>query len=278
MKALERSAKNETVSMIITIVLYAAGAASVPYAWVSNFFGGAKELEWTLAFITKMLCSYLPIYLIFQFGFSDMFKLDWKKFKGSILAIPALLVAINNLPIVPLIMGDMSINGTFWQFLPYSLMCLSIGVLEEVTFRGCIFPLFLYRFEKTKKGQFWAIVCSSAVFGLMHLLNLLAGFSAGVFLQVGYSFLIGLICSFAMLASRNIYLPILMHSVYDVGGFVVSEGICDGVIWTTPNVVWTIVASLIFGAIIIVLYIKNDFSDINEKLNLLRIPEKIEKK
>lgn len=277
MTTLERSAKNETVSMIITVLLYAAGAASVPYVWVSNLFGGAKEIEWILGFIAKMSLAILPVYLIIQFGFKEMFKISARGVKASIFAIPAVLVAINNLPIIPLMSGDMSINAGFWQMLPYCLFCLSIGVLEEMSFRGCLLPLFLYKFPKDKKGMFWAIVYSSAIFGAMHLLNLLGGFSAGVFLQVGYSFLIGMICAFALVISENIYLPILMHGIYDIGGFMASEGVAIGEIWTTTNIVWTAISSVIFAIFIIIIFIKKDFPHVYENWNLLRVPETLKR-
>ena len=131
MKGLEKSAKTDTKGMIFTIVLYAIGASSVPYVWMANLFGGGKELEWIIGFIAKTICAILPVYLIFEFGFSDILKLNKRKLKSVVFTIPALLIMVNNLPIVPLILGDMSIIGGFWQFLPYVLFCLSIGILEE---------------------------------------------------------------------------------------------------------------------------------------------------
>ena len=69
MNGLEKSAKQETVYMIVTVLLYAIGAASIPYNWLSDLLGGAKEWEWTFGFLTKILASILPFYLIVKFGF-----------------------------------------------------------------------------------------------------------------------------------------------------------------------------------------------------------------
>ena len=44
MTNLEKSAKKDTVSMIVTLLLYGVGAASVPYAWLAGLLGGAKEV------------------------------------------------------------------------------------------------------------------------------------------------------------------------------------------------------------------------------------------
>lgn len=271
MTGLEKSAKKDTVGMIVTVLLYGVGAASVPYTWLSNLLGGGKELEWTFAFLAKIACSVLPIYLIFQFGFGDLFKLNKDKLKAFVFTLPAFLVMVNNLPFVPTITGYMSINCNFLQGLTYCLMCLSIGVLEETVYRGCLLPLFLYKFERSKKGQFWAIISSSAIFGLAHLLNLLGGFSPAVFLQVGYSFLIGATCGFALVASRNIYLPILFHAIFDAGGFLLGEGLASGVLWTDFNIIWTVITSVVFAVFIVVIFIKKDFNAVYGELNLDRV-------
>ena len=40
MTALEKSAKNDTVGMILTLILYAVGAVSAPYVKVAEWLGG----------------------------------------------------------------------------------------------------------------------------------------------------------------------------------------------------------------------------------------------
>lgn len=273
MTNLERSAKKDTVSMVITILMYGVGVASIPSAWIAGLFTSAKEIEWLVAFAVKMLCAILPVYLIRQFGFGKTLRLDKGMLTSSILTIPALLVMVNNLPFVPVIMGDMSINGTFFQFLAYSLLCLSIGVIEEVVYRGCLLPLCAFKCKRNKKGLFWAVVISSALFGAMHLFNLLGGFNPMVFLQIGYSFLIGLVCGFALIVSGNIYLPILFHAIFDFGGFLMDKGLATGVLWTIENVLWTLISSIILGVIIVIIFIKKDFSQLYDDWNLNRVEE-----
>ena len=273
MTGLEKSAKRDTVGMILTVLLYGAGAASIPYEWVAGLLGGSSEVVWICGFLLKTACAILPVYLIFQFGFERLFKMDGLNLRSSILILPALLVMVNNLPIIPLMSGDMSINATFTQFLLYALFCLSIGVIEETVFRGCVLPLVLFKCEKSKKGVFGSIIISSAIFGAMHLLNLLGGFNPYVFLQVGYSFLIGAVCGFALIVCGNIFVPILLHAIFDFGGFFLSEGIATGRLWTLPNIIWTAVFSIAMATAIIAIFFKNDFSGIYQRLNLDRLPE-----
>ncbi|MBR2336410.1 MAG: CPBP family intramembrane metalloprotease [Clostridia bacterium] len=276
MTNLEKSAKKDTVSMIITLLLYGVGAASVPYAWLAGLFSAGKEAEWITAFVLKAVCSVLPVYLIFQFGFGDLLRLNGKKLKASILTLPAILVMVNNLPILPVMSSNMSINGTFSKFICYGLFCLSIGIIEETVYRGCLLPLCAFKCSRDKKGLFWAVVISSALFGAMHLFNLFAGFSPVVFLQVGYSFLIGAVCAFALIVSGNIYLPILLHATFDFGGFLLSEGLATGELWTAQNVIWTAVSSVVLAVVIIIIFIKKDFSHVFDDWNLNRLEERKE--
>ena len=181
----------------------------------------------------------------------------------------AVLVAVNNLPFAPFITGDMAFNEHIGGLFPYILYCLSIGILEETIFRATLLPLFVRKFGQDKKGLTLAVVVSSAVFGAMHLLNLLGGFSPSVFLQVGDSFLIGCVCSITLLASGSVYVPILIHALFDVGGFLLESGFVVGELWTTGNVIYTLVSSIILAIIIVIRFFKSDFSVVLSEWEIL---------
>lgn len=152
--------------------------------------------------------------------------------------IPCLLVVVNNFPIIALAIGDVTLvrGDLFWLFL---LDCLLIGVFEEVAFRGTIFLALLERRRATKKQIFRATALSSAIFGLIHLANLLEGANVGAtLLQVGYSFLIGGMCAIVLLRSHNLGFCILLHTLFDIGGRMVGT-VATGRIWNLPTVVIT---------------------------------------
>lgn len=152
--------------------------------------------------------------------------------------LPALAVVINNYPILSAIRGDAYLTRPelVWLFAADSLM---IGVFEEIAFRGVLFPLLLEGRRGTTRQIFRTTVTVSAVFGLVHLVNLIEGAGIGpTLLQVGYSFLIGGMCSIVLLKSGNLLLCILLHAVYDFcGGLYPTLG--AGVWWDTPTVVFT---------------------------------------
>lgn len=154
--------------------------------------------------------------------------------------LPALAVVVNNFPILSAARGDAYLvrGDLVWL---YAVDALMIGVFEELAFRGMLFPILLENRRGTSRQIFRTTVTVSAVFGLVHLVNLFEGAGIGpTLLQVGYSFLIGGMCSIVLLKSGNLLLCVLLHAVYDFcGGLYPTLG--AGVWWDTPTVIWTAV-------------------------------------
>lgn len=154
--------------------------------------------------------------------------------------LPALAVVVNNFPILSAAGGDAYLTRP--ELVPlFALDAWMIGVFEEIAFRGVLFPLLLENRKGTTRQIFRTTVAVSAVFGLVHLVNLIEGAGIGpTLLQVGYSFLIGGMCSIVLLKSGNLLLCILLHAVYDFcGGLYPALG--AGSWWDTPTVIWTAV-------------------------------------
>lgn len=161
--------------------------------------------------------------------------------------IPCLAVVINNFPIIALANGDVTVarGDMMWLFL---LDCLLIGVFEEVAFRGTIFLALLERRRASTKQIFWTTALSSAIFGLIHLANLLEGAAPGAtLLQVGYSFLIGGMCAIVFLRCHNLGFCILLHTLFDIGGRMVGT-VATGRIWNLPTVIVTAVLGVLVAA------------------------------
>ena len=273
MNNLEKSSKNETGQMILIVLLYAVGAVSVPYAKIAGFIApDNNSVKFIIAFICKVLCAVIPFILIADFGYSDLFKFSSYKFKRLLLIIPCLLVAVNNFPILPMISGESHMTATGIVIPCFVLYCLSIGILEESIFRGLIFPLFVIKFKKAKNGLFWAIIVSSAVFGGMHIINLIGNWGAigAVITQIGYSFLIGAMCAAAMFFTESIWIPILLHATFDFGGYFI-EYLGSGNIWSTPEIILTAVLAVIVIIYILFIFIKADKRHFYACLNLTDI-------
>lgn len=159
---------------------------------------------------------------------------------GLLAVLPALAVVINNYPILSAIGGSAYLTRA--DLIPlFALDALMIGLFEELAFRGVLFPVALEKRHQTTGQIVRTTVASSAVFGLVHLVNLAEGAGIGsTLLQVGYSFLIGGMCAIVLLKCGNLLPCILLHAIYDFcGGLYPTLG--AGAWWDTPTVIVTAV-------------------------------------
>ena len=160
--------------------------------------------------------------------------------RSLLFGLPALAVAVNNAPIIGLATGNAYISDPVGGVLIILAYCLAIGTFEEFAFRGLFFMMILEDRRKSTKQIFWTTAISSAVFGLVHLVNLAVGAGPGAtLLQVGYSFLIGGMCAIVLLKTGSIWYCVLLHTVYDIGGTILYVG--GGVRWDVVTVTITAV-------------------------------------
>lgn len=163
------------------------------------------------------------ICLLFLFGQTYLLHFPRKSFPKALLwSIPCFLVAIVNFPFSALITGSATVERA--ELIPlFALLCVCIGLSEELTFRGIVHDFIKRKLAGKKNGYIFSVLISSAVFGLWHLLNLAYGAGVGAtFLQVGYSFLIGAMLAVTYDKTRNIWLCAFIHALFDFGGMLVD--------------------------------------------------------
>lgn len=171
--------------------------------------------------------------------------------------LPCLFVALANFPYSALISGTATLERP--DLLPlFLLKCLSVALLEELFFRGILLPLFAEKFgrpdgknetngtsgtDEAREGRarLVSVLLGAALFALMHLFNLFFGASVGgTLLQVGYTFLIGCMLGAVFFRTKNVWLCVLLHFVFDVGGLIVTDlgsgAFQDPVFWTLTAV------------------------------------------
>ena len=158
--------------------------------------------------------AYLVLFLCLK-GYGGPFRPKFRLIH-LLWAIPCLGVAIANFPFSALASGQAVIERA--DLLPLFLVkCLGIALLEESFFRGLLVPLL------QKKGDLFAVLVSAALFAAMHLLNLISGNYGAVLLQVGYTFLLGCMFAVMLLFTGNVWLGMLVHFIFDVGGSIVTD-------------------------------------------------------
>ena len=220
----------------IVVALAAVALFSLP-----NAIGLGENAMFALNAVARVLVAVLAIVCAKACGFS-LFGARKTAFSETVLLILGFLVCANNFPVVGFITGGVRLTENA-KIARYLIYCASVGAAEEFVFRGLVLPLTELKFKNSRNPVFFALAVSSAIFALCHAFNV---FSAGVgatALQVGYTFLTGGLFGAAFIITGNILVPIVLHTVFDIGGliFTLPFGIAIGNQWDTLTVIITAV-------------------------------------
>ena len=213
---------------------------------------------------SRILGGLACVVFMMEFSFHSVLSPIGNKRGLMLLAIlPAFVIAINNFPFISFLRGDCTMSADAKGIFLYAIICLSVGFFEEMAFRGCALMYFLRKRTDTRLGVFVAIALSSCVFGLVHLVNIFTSSFGAVIRQIGYSALIGALCSVVLLATKNIWLCVLCHAAYNFcGGLIDAFG--AGQMWTVRQIAFTAVVAVIVTAYTVWLFFKLPLSNASE--------------
>lgn len=122
--------------------------------------------------------------------------------KEKIIFIPLFILAF--MPLLAGISPDLSFKDIIYLIVYMSI----VAFVEETVFRGIIFKILL------KKSYIIAIVGSSFLFSLAHILNTLQSNNLKmIIIQILYAFIIGVILSILVIKTNNIIYPIIFHYI-----------------------------------------------------------------
>lgn len=131
---------------------------------------------------------------------------------------------------------------------------LEAGIAEELTFRFTCLTILISIFKRNTFKNYYAVFFSSLMFGLIHLPNVSSGQSLGnTLIQIIFAFALGTFLSALYLYTNNFLLPVIFHSLMDILVFASSNSqIMTGKV-TSGDYLFTIIESLIFISIALLL-------------------------
>lgn len=134
------------------------------------------------------------------------------------------------------------------QMLVSGVFCLMVGLAEEVCFRGLVTNLLAQHYAKNRRGIYFTVFVSGAIFGVMHLINIFAGASLmGTFIQVVATIGMGWFFSAVYLRTGNIWVVIFLHAFQNFVAFSLT-GVTSGTESITGSVSdysWTQLISIV---------------------------------
>lgn len=127
------------------------------------------------------------------------------------------------LPVAVLILGCTRLLATGVTFdlrwigitVPYDFL---VGFFEEALLRGLVLFLLLYAWRSRPHGVLWAVLVSSALFGLSHSTNVFWGkpLSDMFLLIVAWAPMIGIGLAALALRTNTIWLGVIWHALWDL--------------------------------------------------------------
>jgi membrane protease YdiL (CAAX protease family) len=119
-----------------------------------------------------------------------------------------------------IVMGVFS-NWTSYTDAPIDLVILfasstlAVGIIEELVFRGTIFPLMIQSFRHQNRPLLLSALLSNFMFGLVHYINLLSQPDnfIGISSQVFFATAIGVFFCGLMVRTENIIVPSIIHAL-----------------------------------------------------------------
>ena len=237
--------RKDPLGAAFIIYLFAVGLTGLPCEQVGRLFTDDPRIAPIAGMaVCRAASAVVMLFFCIQLGLFDAPRPAVRSLRA---ALPALLVALNNAPVIALISGTAAVTAQASAVVLFAFECVAVAAFEEVAFRAILFPLMLQRFGTGARARFSAVLLSSALFGLTHLLNLFSGAAVGATaLQVGYSFLIGCMLAVVYLHTGSLAGCILLHAVYNFGGMLVPT-LGQGAfldIWNLPTVLITTVLAV----------------------------------
>ncbi len=237
--------RKDPLGAAFIIYLFAVGLTGLPCEQVGRLFTDDPRIAPIAGMaVCRAVSAVVMLFFCIQLGLFDAPRPAVRSLRA---ALPALLVALNNAPVIALISGTVAVTAEVSAVILFAFECVAVAAFEEIAFRAILFPLMLQRFGTGARARFSAVLLSSALFGLTHLLNLFSGAAVGATaLQVGYSFLIGCMLAVVYLHTGSLAGCILLHAVYNFGGMLVPT-LGQGAfldIWNLPTVLITAVLAV----------------------------------
>ncbi|MBR4237168.1 CPBP family intramembrane metalloprotease [bacterium] len=212
---------------------------------------------------SRLILAAFIIYLVIYGKFASL-KPNFKNMLRNLLwMIPCFLVALANFPFSALINGTAIVERKDLIHL-LIINCVLIAIIEDFFFQGILRSIVEDYFKNTKHRLFFVILIVSTIFALSHLLNLLSGASIGAtILQVGYTFLMGGLFSTIKTKTNDIWLIVLIHTIFDVGGTLINK-LGSGVFQDRLFWIFTIIFGIIAGIYILINIFVLDKKDVEE--------------
>lgn len=206
----ERLIFKTVIALFVFLLFFFVQGAIV----VINQIEGLKSIMirgsiiWCLAIVTMIFYA-IKDKSLRQLGFTGMEPGSARKL---LYFVPLLLIACSHFT------AGFDSEAGIELILANVFFTLSIGMAEEIYFRGIICKMWL------KKGLVKAVLVSAILFGICHLMNIAGGASViSTLLQICFAFVYGLVFALLFAVGKSIIPCILLHAFHDFCSYMSAD-------------------------------------------------------
>jgi membrane protease YdiL (CAAX protease family) len=217
---LKRFALGRPVIFSFIVILISGFLTEIPFGRLFEPWVGTPGDEFITVIIGHTLTGLILVWLLIRLGlFQKAGFTPPRQWKALWLLWPLVIFTLLNLD--ALFSGSLVIDTSQPGLIVlYLIRNLAIGFAEEVMARGVVLLVMMQKWGYTRRGVYKAVLVSSALFGVAHIFNLLAGRLPLLpsLTQMAYSFVFGLVFSACFLRNNAIWPVMIMHAVLDMAG------------------------------------------------------------
>jgi len=217
---MKRFAFSWPVIFSLLVILVAGLLTELPFDLFFIRLVGNPAAEFFKVAISHTLTGLILVGLLHKLGlFKQAGFTPPGQWKAVWLAWPLALFTLLNLD--SLIDGSLVIDTARPGLIVlYVGMNLAIGFCEEVMARGVVLSVLLRKWGHTRRGIYVAVLVASALFGISHVFNVVAGrrpLLSGL-TQIGFSIFFGVVFAACFLRNKSIWPMIIVHALVNMAG------------------------------------------------------------
>lgn len=202
--------------VLVALFLGASLLGSLPLLlWEGAFDHG----EYLPQLVVELFCLAVMVLLTLILGLGRTFRPGGKRFGEILLPMLPILLLYFYSAAGQWILSCMGQTPLPWDRVLWFVLCmLSVGVTEELLFRGLITRMIFEKYGTSRVGAWFSILVSSLLFGAVHLINAASGMAdlGGVLVQMVAAAALGMSLGAIYLRTGSLWAVAVLHGLMDL--------------------------------------------------------------
>lgn len=167
--------------------------------------------------IRELIVAAFSIALVFSTGQTHIYKCGTKNLLKGLWSgfIIIVLAGLGSSAFIAYGIAEKKEFKSPVEIAAFIVFLLLIGIAEESVCRGIVTDALIERYGRSKGGIWLSVALSGVFFGLFHITNVFSQSVGETIVQMIATSMTGMILSAVYVRHRNIFAPMLLHSIFD---------------------------------------------------------------